>query len=411
MQEYRRGAVNALYLILVQGANYVVPLAVMFHFMKELGIAGFGQYAFWYSVMLYVQTFVDYGFSFSGTRDIAASDGSSAKISAIFSQVTVAKLLLSACVLTLALTYYFFMADSAQPVLVVAATGMLTALIPNWYFQGIQQLREISLFNVLGRVVFLVLAFSLIDSTSQVSDIFLLHFVAVFPPLIFGYWFIYKRIRWSLMISKQDLAKQYSAGWHIFSTTMLSMLLSNGGVFWLGLSTSPAIVGIYAAVERVVKAIVGLFIPISQAFYPLNSRMFSQSFEKGLRSVGVTGVAMLSLCAMAIAVFYFSSSIWFEIFKIPAEGTAYLGVLLTWVFFSVFNNVAGIQTLSASGAAARYAYSFNIAAVIFVLVIYLQMSTDAGKVVAQALLTSEIALSVLLVLNILHIIVVKRRCA
>ena len=112
---------------------------------------------------------------------------------------------------------------------------------------------------------------------------------------------------------------------------------------------------------------------------------------------------MVALCAVAVLVFNFSSALWFEVSKIPVEGNLYLGLLLSWVFFSVFNNVAGIQTLSASGAAARYAYSFNVAAVAFILVVYLGEGEDAGVSVAKALLLSEVVLSVLLVLNVLHI--------
>lgn len=403
MQEYRRGALNALYLILVQGVNYIVPLAVMFHLMKELGVSGFGEYAFWYSVMLYVQTFVDYGFSFSGTRDLAAAEGGASEIAVIFYEVTLAKLLLSVGVLIFFAVFCFLNDHDYQLVLIVAVTGVVTALIPNWYFQGIQQLKVISLLNVIGKVVFFVLVYSVIDGGSKVKDMFLLHLLGGGLPLFFGYWISCRSLPWAPKWDFHTICAQYFSGWHIFSTTMLSMLLSNGGVFWLGVSASPAVVGVYAAVEKVVKAIAGLFVPISQAFYPLNSRMFSLSFDRGMRSVFVTGSVMVALCAVAVLVFNFSSALWFEVFKIPVEGNLYLGLLLSWVFFSVFNNVAGIQTLSASGAAARYAYSFNVAAVAFILVVYLGEGEDAGVSVAKALLLSEVVLSVLLVLNVLHI--------
>lgn len=408
MREYRRGALNALYLIFVQVVNYIVPLAVMFHLMREFGISGFGEYAFWYSVMLYIQTFVDYGFSFSGTRDLAAVEGKSPEIAAIFYEVTLAKLLLSMGVMLFVATFCFLSGHDYQLVLLVAITGVVAALIPNWYFQGIQQLKIISLLNVIGKVVFFILVYFLIDGYSKVKDMFLLHLLGSGIPLFFGCWISCRSLPWALKWDIHAISAQYFAGWHIFSTTMLSMLLSNGGVFWLGVSASPAVVGIYAAVEKVVKAIAGLFVPVSQAFYPLNSRMFSLSFDRGMRSVFVTGSVMVALCAVAVLVFNFSSALWFEVFKIPQEGNLYLGLLLAWVFFSVFNNVVGIQTLSASGAAARYAYSFNVAAVVFIFVIYLGWAEDAGVSVAQALLFSEVVLSVLLVLNVLHIAAANR---
>lgn len=413
--EYRQAAINAIYLILVQGANYLVPLFMMFFLVDVYGVSGFGLYAFWYSVMLYVQTFVDYGFSFSGTREIASAEiaGNKSKISDIFTTITLAKLVLAVSIYIVVSILNCFFWDYNLLFFLVASAGVISALVPNWYFQGIQKIKKISLLNVFGKFIFCFLVYYFIDKNSELDEIFFYYCIGSLIPLIYGYWntrslISTEIITFDLGIIRKKLATQFSLGWHIFTTTALSMVLSNGGVFWLGIVASPSVVGAYAIVEKVVKALLGCFSPVFQAVYPLNSAKFSKSFYDGIRCALFSGLPLILICFFVSVLFYLFSPFITNLFQIKIENINYLFYLLCWMVLGISNNVLGIQILSASGFSARYAYSFNVAALVFVLMILFGTNSDPGMIVSHALVSAELALSILLSCNVIYLCFSKK---
>lgn len=409
MRDYRQSAINAMYLIMVQGVSYLVPLFLMAHLIKNLGVAGFGEYAFWYSVLLFVQALVDYGFSFSGTREVATTDTDSQRITAVFYQVTIVKLSIGGLCMAAATAGYIGGIVERSGFYAIFA-GVLLGFVPNWFFQGLQRLRGITLLSVGGRLGFIVAVYLLIDEQSSIDDVVFLQFFSLLPVVMFGNYLACRQLSRYVKPSSSELMLQLRTAWPLFSTTILSMVISNGGILWLGAVGSAQTVGAYAAVERVIKAILGMFAPISQAIYPLNSKRFSNSLSSGLRSATITGSIMMLLVVIAIIVVALTKQIWFNILSIPVGAKDFVMPLLIWAFFSVLNNVLGIQILSACGAAFHYALSFKIAAVVFAVVLISEVFGKAALSVTSALVISEIVLALLLTMGIVRLAMISRRC-
>ena len=72
----------------------VVPILLIPYLIKTLGIAGFGIIALCQAVVSYGVIFVDYGFNFTATKNIAQSDGSSVQLSSAVSRVLACKAVL-----------------------------------------------------------------------------------------------------------------------------------------------------------------------------------------------------------------------------------------------------------------------------------------------------------------------------
>ena len=64
---------NFASLTVLQVAGYVFPLITLPYLARVIGVENFGRIAFASSVIVWFQTFVDWGFNYSATREVAFS--------------------------------------------------------------------------------------------------------------------------------------------------------------------------------------------------------------------------------------------------------------------------------------------------------------------------------------------------
>ena len=89
-----RELTDTIYLIILQGANQLLPLFVMPFLMIKLGAEGYGFVGFSLSVIQYLVLIVDFGFNLSATKRIAQANDDVDKCNEVFWNVVAAKSLL-----------------------------------------------------------------------------------------------------------------------------------------------------------------------------------------------------------------------------------------------------------------------------------------------------------------------------
>jgi PST family polysaccharide transporter len=77
--------------------------------------------------------------------------------------------------------------------------------------------------------------------------------------------------------SVSELRHQLAAGWHLFLSRVATTLYTTSNTVILGLLTTDTFVGYYAAGDKIVRAIQGLQLPLSQAIFPHIGRLASES--------------------------------------------------------------------------------------------------------------------------------------
>lgn len=83
-REVNTVAHNIGYLTLLQVAGYVFPFITMPYLARVIGTNGFGKIAFASAIICWVQTVVDWGFTYTATRDVAQNREERSKVSEIF---------------------------------------------------------------------------------------------------------------------------------------------------------------------------------------------------------------------------------------------------------------------------------------------------------------------------------------
>ncbi len=301
----KRLADNVVSLSLLQAANYLLPLIAIPYLVRVLGAERFGAVMFAQALIQYFILFSDFGFNLSAPREIAIHRENHRTVNAIFNGVLINKMLLSAAgfsiLLALILIFPRFRDD---PWLFILTFGMVigNGLFPQWFFQGMERMRFITLLNILAKSVF---TFSLFIFVHRPADYLLVPVLNSAGFLLAGGVGIYlaiTRFGMSLQFPGFSTLRQLLADSAQFFLSRLSVsLYTTSNAFVLGLFTNNTIVGYYTAAEKLYIALQSAYQPLVNALYPYvarhrNIRFFKKIFYFAL-TVNVLICTLLILAA------------------------------------------------------------------------------------------------------------------
>ncbi|MDK2920334.1 MAG: hypothetical protein PWQ37_3067 [Candidatus Petromonas sp.] len=342
---------NFVSLAVLQGANYILPLITFPYLVRVLGVEKFGLLAFATATVTYFQILTDYGFNLSATRDISIHRENKEKVQEIFSSVMVIKfgLLILSFILLIILVFSFDKFRKDWEIFVLSF-GMVVGqvLFPVWFFQGMEKMKYITILNIFAKLLFTVAIFVFVKEQADYWKVPLLNSLGFILAGVLALWIIFRDFKIGFIIpSKSSIKQQLIEGWHIFISTVAISLYTVSNTFILGIFTNNIIVGYYAAAERIIKAVQGLFNPISQSIYPYISKVISESKQRGIELIKkitliIGGVSFfLSLC-----LFVFANLI-VKLFlgNQYVESIIVLRILAWLPFIIALSNIFGIQTM------------------------------------------------------------------
>ena len=395
-----RGVRNGAWLYLLQFFNTVVPLVTLPYVTRVLGASGYGVFSIALNVVGYFQVVVEYGFGMSATRKVATEETGDGGLDGLFSRVLCARVLLTAaCVLASTVMLVAMPAGQGACVCVMGVSCLGYCVQQNWLFQGRQDMRLISVVNIVGRTVSTALVFLMVRSE---ADVLLYSVLWAVSPLLSGLaGLLAAARRYSLRFvlpTMREVLAELRDGFFVFTTQLSSKVFGAAGVTVLGAMCAPEVVGTYAAIQRIPSMLLLLWTPVSQVLYPMSSERMARSEAEGLRFVfGMRRVFLGAFALIAVVVGLAARPV-----VAIAFGEAYAArwywtlPLLAWLVVAINNNFLGIQSLLASGRDMEYSRCFQVgvaATVAFNLVLVFVWGGDGAAV---APLASEVVLWLML---------------
>lgn len=157
---------NGIWLMLMQIFNTIVPLVTVPFVTRALTPEGYGQFSSALNLILYCQVVVEYGFQLSGTRRIAISKNFQ-EIEHTYNLILFSRLfllLISAGAMGI-LSFGFGTDKVFRRCMVLLFTMVMgTALQVVWFFQGMENMRPITLVSVAARSISVVCIFLTLHS-------------------------------------------------------------------------------------------------------------------------------------------------------------------------------------------------------------------------------------------------------
>lgn len=368
---------NFLSLSVLQGANYILPLITLPYLVRVLGPEKFGLIAFAQAFIGYFNILTDYGFNLSATREISIHRENRDKVSEIFSSVMIIKFgLLILSLLIMSVIVFSFEKFSQDWLVYYLTFGMVIGqfLFPVWFFQGMERMKYITVLNIIAKLVFTVSIFVFVREVSAYIYVPLINSLGFVIAGVLALWIVFKGFGVRFRIPPfADIKHQLKEGWHIFMSTVAISLYTTSNTFILGLFTNNTILGYYSAAEKLVRAVQGLWTPVSQTIYPYFSKLYNQDQGKAKQLL----VRVLGIAAM-ITFLISTLGCLSAPFLLPLVlGREYLPSvpvfqILIFVIFAVgINNILGIQGLVSFGYGNKFSQVVIIAGIVHLTLLFI----------------------------------------
>jgi PST family polysaccharide transporter len=369
-EEKKRLATNIFSLGVLQGANYILPLLTMPYLVRVLGPEYFGLLAFATATIAYFIMITDYGFNLSATRQISIHRDDLAKVNEIFSSVVMIKFALMIISFgLLSLLVFSFQKFSQHWEVYFITFGMVIGqvLFPVWLFQGMERMKYITYLHVGAKAFFTVCIFIFVQ---EQEDYLLVPLLTALGFIVAGIWSLYlAKKQFSVSFSWQSIETiqfQLAEGWHVFLSSMAISLYTVSTVFILGLFTNNTVVGYFAAADKIIQAVKGLYAPVSQAIYPLIGKKMNENKQAGLEFIGkVTWVVGSGMFVISLTLFLLAEPIVNYLLGGQYQQSILLVQIMAFLpFIIALSNIYGIQTMLNLGYKQAFSQILVVAAII-----------------------------------------------
>lgn len=346
---------NIIALFTIKGLEYILAFITFPYLVRVLQVENFGAVVFVQGIIQYFVLFTDYGFNLLGPKEIAQHDSIKER-GKIFASIFCAKLIL----LLISTIVFICMLIGAKYIndiditlySVVYLMVIGNVIFPIWFFQGIQQMRYITIVNIIGRFLSVACIFYFVKAP---SDYILAGLFQAIVPLIAGIcsWIIlWKKYREVFILPKFQSVKQvFIDAWEIFTSTIAINLYTASNIVFLGLLTNNTIVGYFSGAQKIIQNINQLISPVTQAIYPYVSKTASNSKNDALKFLRKI-VLILGGGTFIGSILIFIFAEWIVDILLGAgyeQSILLLRILAFLPFIISLSNIFGIQTMLVFG--------------------------------------------------------------
>lgn len=264
---------NAM-LIVQYAVGSLIPLLLVPHIVKVIGLVEYGHLAVLMAWGTYAATVIQYAFQMTGPKRLATLDIGETPAS-VFIDIAFAKLLLLFLIVPLLIFFsiFFMSQESASSFAWVLVFAMPIAVGLNsvWFLQAKGYFLEVCVIAILGSMITLFIGFAYINSNNNHAIDFVV-LATVFSSIFTGIGTLLLAI--SLIkreIYEWKLTRAISAmrdGWHLFISQFVSMLYSTSGVLVINYLLDSKAAGAYSVTERVINALLAGALLTHTAAYP-----------------------------------------------------------------------------------------------------------------------------------------------
>ncbi|MCW0478034.1 oligosaccharide flippase family protein [Riemerella anatipestifer] len=298
-KDYKALIENIISLGVLQFVNLFLPLLVLPYMLRTVGFEKYGIIVVAASLVMYFQALTDYSFAITATRDVAVFRDSKKKLDLIFSKVMSIKFFFLFLSLIIIAIFSFLVPKFFEYRYIIYFSMLMlvgNVLFPDWYFQGIEKMKYITMINAFVKVLFTVLVFVFIKNENDYWIYPLLQSLGYIVAGLVGLFIVIRKHNIKFyVIGWRRIRRAIQVNFPVFINQFMPVLYNNTSSFLLGMMISNSAAGLFDSLKKVVDMAIMLIGVISRAFFPFLNRQnhFFLKYRKMMLSLGVLMVILI----------------------------------------------------------------------------------------------------------------------
>lgn len=289
--------VNFSYLSILQVFNMALPLITYPYLIRVLGNELYGLVIFAQAIITYLVILVNFGFDTTATKEISVHRSNPKKISEIVSSVFIIKAVLFILTFLLLVIILFFLPQSNGYKLLFFYTQWLclyALIFPQWYFLGLERMKYITLFNLISRILFVVLIFVFIKKREDFLLVPLINGAGAFLAGLGALYIVFRtdKVLFKLQ-SMKTLFLYLKEGMPFFSSEFIIAFKDKMNFLFIGIGLGMHEVAVYDLGTKIMNLFIAPVGIVNAAIYPQVAIRKDMRFVKKIIKYQIFGLFII----------------------------------------------------------------------------------------------------------------------
>lgn len=292
-------AKNSIALFALQLVSMVAPLLVLPHLSRILGLDGFGLVMLAMSAIAIGVIISDYGFNLSATYAISKRRDDLGYVSELIGAVFFIKILLALMFIIAIFSFsYLFLPEmnSNTLALLIGTNVLVHTLIPTWFFQGIERMKNVTIYMVFAKIAYVFMVFAFVNNRADVELVLLLFAFSNFLAAIIAIRFIYINGYSVKLPSNIVIKRTFKDSSAFFISRAAVSIYTSASTFLVGAFSGVQQAAFYGASEKLYQASQSFTAPLAQALFPYMAK--NQDSKLLVKITSVVGIMLFLGCSL-----------------------------------------------------------------------------------------------------------------
>ena len=268
--------------------NLVTPLLVVPYIVSVCGEENFGKTAVGMAIAFFLIVFIDFGSDIIGVREVAVNRDNPEVLNKIFTTTYVVKGIILLLVLTVAsIIFHSFPYFKSEKIMFTLGLSVLIGqfLNPTWFLQGIENVKWITLLNIVSKCIYLLGIFFTIKKESDYIYVNLWWGLGMIVSNFLVFIWIIKKHQFSfLMVNKDEVFKHIRNDFSMFSSQIFVSLQLYAPVVLISYFGNNLMAGQYRIVEQIIVIFKTYIFLFFNYVFPRVCYLIETDFKRGLKN-------------------------------------------------------------------------------------------------------------------------------
>lgn len=301
---------NFISLVVVQGTNYLVPLLTFPYLVRVLGTSGYGAIAYSLAFIQYLVIFTGWGFNLSAPREVVRNKDDKRQLDILFSSVLILKLLLlivSFVILYVSILFIPSLTELKELVYFTFGVVAGQAIMPTWFFQGLEKMKWITLVNAISKISYAVALFLFVKDEKDIIYVPIFNSFGYIVAGVVGLILCVKKFRVNFVYpGYKELKYFFVTSFQFFVSRVSVSIYTSSNLFVIGTFGTLEMAGIYSVAEKLYQAMQGIYHPLVNALYPFIIRIKDKKIYLKVFITSIVVNLIFVVCVYYCAEFLFS---------------------------------------------------------------------------------------------------------